>query len=249
VADLVDEAAEALYSAPVSAFVAERKRLAAEAKAAGDKAAAAAIGKLAKPSVSAWVVNTLLREGALGALFDAGKRLREGELAAQVDQRAAIAQLRTRAAEILEGDAHAASPAVIQRITTTLLALAATGTFAPDPPGRLLGDRDPPGFEAMAGVELRAVPAPEPAPAAARPALKAVPKVDEERARRERAAAAARQIVADRHAELRRLREDLAQAEAVVARLQERISGVEDALAEADARAIEAQAALDETVR
>src|SRR5689334_16188113 len=53
------DAAEALYRAPHEAWVAERKRLAAELKAAGDKAGAAQLAKLARPPLSAWVVNQL----------------------------------------------------------------------------------------------------------------------------------------------------------------------------------------------
>jgi hypothetical protein len=39
----------------------------------------------------------------------------------------------------------------LRRITSTLTALAATGSFDPDPPGALQGDRDPPGFD-VAGL-------------------------------------------------------------------------------------------------
>ena len=54
-----DEAVTALYQAPVSSFIAERKRLAGELRDAGDKAGATKLGKLAKPTLSAWVVNQL----------------------------------------------------------------------------------------------------------------------------------------------------------------------------------------------
>jgi hypothetical protein len=250
--DLAELAAEALYGAPVSAFVAERKRLAADAKAAGDKVAAAAIAKLAKPSVSAWVVNALLREGALGPLFAAAKRVREGELAASADQRAAMTQLRARAGQLLSSDDHAVTPAVIQRITTTLQAIAAIGTFAPDAPGRLIADRDPPGFEAMAGVTMAPGPVLVSVPVQAPGAPMEPPKPAQaqlDRTRLERAAAAARQVLADRHADLRRLRDELGQAESAASRLRERVAGIEAEVAEAEARAAEAQVALDESVR
>lgn len=229
--DAIDDAAEALYAAPVSAFTKERKRLADEAKAAGDKKAAAAILELPKPSVSAWVVNMLHREGALAPLFAAATKLRSGVGSAAADQRAAITRLRARAAEILTDDGHAASPAVIQRVTVTLQALAATG-FAPDAPGRLVADRDPPGFETMAGVEL--APAEPSEPDAPKPKIdhRARQRAEEERARKRRAASAARQEVLDRHVEVSRLRSELARAEAD--------------LAQAERNAREAEAALEE---
>jgi hypothetical protein len=68
----------------------------------------------------------------------------------------AIARLRGLAAEILRADGHAAAEGTLTRTSTTLQALAAAGSFAPDPPGRLLADRDPPGFESMAGAALGA---------------------------------------------------------------------------------------------
>src|SRR5205085_12445397 len=68
-----DQAVEALYRAPLSNFVAERKRLAAALKAAGDKDAAARIMRLVRPPVSAWVVNQLwwLEQSAFEALLAA----------------------------------------------------------------------------------------------------------------------------------------------------------------------------------
>jgi hypothetical protein len=42
-----------------------------------------------------------------------------------------------------------ASEATLRRVTSTLTALAATGSFDPDPPGALKGDRDPPGFDVV----------------------------------------------------------------------------------------------------
>jgi colicin import membrane protein len=39
---------------------------------------------------------------------------------------------------------------------TTLQALSAIGSYAPDAPGRLVADRDPPGFEVLAGAAVPA---------------------------------------------------------------------------------------------
>lgn len=171
--DAVEAVAEALYGAALSTFTAERKRAAGELKARGDKAAAAAVARLPRPGLSAWVVNRLWREDRddLDALLATGDRVRDGDRAGLDAQRAALGRLRTRAAAILASDGHAASPATIQRVVTTLQALSALGTWAPDRPGRLLADRDPPGFEVMLGAVLEAPPTRGAAPAAAPPAL------------------------------------------------------------------------------
>jgi hypothetical protein len=58
----IDVAADELYVVPPAGFVARRNELAAEAVASGDKATAAAIRKLRKPTLSAWLVNLLVHE-------------------------------------------------------------------------------------------------------------------------------------------------------------------------------------------
>ncbi len=155
-ADPAAEAAEALYAAPLATFTAERKRLADELKEAGEVEASRALARLAKPSVSAWVVNQLYREARedLDALFEAGQRMRGGDVAAGRDQRAALARLHQASSELLRRDGHAASPAVLRRVTMTLQALSAIGSFEPDQPGQLAQDRDPPGFDLLAGVPM-----------------------------------------------------------------------------------------------
>ena len=257
----VSEAAEALYGGPLASFVAERKRLASEVRKRGDSESAAAIAALGKPSVSAWVVNRLQRDepDELAALFAAGQRMRGGDVSASRDQRAVLARLHQRAIEILEAGGHAASPAMLRRVTTTLQALSAIGSFDPDLPGQLVEDRDPPGFDLLAGVpmtprERDEEPAPRARSAgrAAPPPAPAPPIDPEERRRRQRAAAqvklleqkatqAARRVEAraDTAAEIRA---DLERAEATAERLR-------GALAEADEALAEAQAAADEIAR
>ncbi|HYU14862.1 MAG TPA: hypothetical protein VEL05_02270, partial [Candidatus Acidoferrum sp.] len=147
-ADPAAGAAELLYAAPLATFTAERKRLADELRAAGAGEAAEHVAKLGKPSVSAWVVNRLYRDARpdVDALLHAGRRMRAGDVAATRDQRAVLARLHQRAALALRAGGHAASPAMLRRVTTTLQALSAIGSFDPDPPGQLVEDRDPPGF-------------------------------------------------------------------------------------------------------
>jgi hypothetical protein len=184
-----DDAAEALYGAPLKQFVEERKRLAADLKAAGDRAAAAAVAKLPRPGMSAWVVNQLWREARaeMDALFAAGAKLRGGDFGAGAAQRAALQALRKQAAEVLKRDGHAASEGTLLRVQTTLQALSAIGGFAPDAPGRLVEDRDPPGFEVLGGVtEVKKAAEPErpPGPAAATDQKEREKRREEERRRK-----------------------------------------------------------------
>ena len=81
--DRLSAAAGELYSADPDVFTERRRELAAQARAAGDRAAAQAIGALGKPTRSAWVVNKLVRAdpGVAARLAELGDRLRAGEAA------------------------------------------------------------------------------------------------------------------------------------------------------------------------
>jgi|GEM_PF-847471 len=163
-----DDAVTALYQASVEAFVAERKRLAGELKAGGDKTGAAKLAKLGRPTLSAWAVNQLWwhARDVFEALFETAERIRGGELAAQVPHREALANLRGRAARMLTDAGHNANEATLRRVTTSLSALAAGGGFSPDAPGALAEDREPLGFDVA--LSLASVPVrhdkPKPAP-------------------------------------------------------------------------------------
>ena len=259
-AEAVAGAAAALYDAPLAGFTAERKRLATELRESGLPDAADHLARLAKPTASAWVVNRIHRDapGELDALFAAGKRMRGGEVAAGRDQRAVLARLHLRAGDILREGGHAASPAMLRRVATTLQALSAIGSFDPDPPGQLVQDRDPPGFDLLAGVTIPAHEAAEPAPRAKakKPAAPAPPIDPEERRRRQRAEAqrkllerslaqASRRVDA-RAATAADIRADLERAEATADRLRAALAGAEEALAEAQAAADESARALAE---
>lgn len=159
-----DEAVTALYQAPVEGFVTERKRLAAELKTAGDKSGATKLAKLGRPTLSAWTVNQLWwhARDAFDKLFEAAGQIRDGELGAQPAHREALATLRGRAARILTDGGHNANEGTLRRITTTLSALTASGSWSPDAPGSLAADRDPIGFDialSLANVPVRAAPA------------------------------------------------------------------------------------------
>jgi hypothetical protein len=145
-----DDAVAELYRSAHDAFVAERKRLAGDLKAAGDKAGAARLAKLARPTLSAWAVNQLWWHSRepFERLLAAAVRLRAGDQGGAAERRDALAALKSRAASLLVEAGHAVSEGTLRRITTTLSALAASGGFEPDPAGALAADRDPPGFDA-----------------------------------------------------------------------------------------------------
>ena len=242
-----EEAVQALYQAPLGEFVAERKRLAGELKAGGDKAGATRLAACKRPTVSAWAVDQLYwhARDAFDAMLATAARLRKGELAARGAHQAAIAALRQRAAAMLGAAGHGASEAVLRRIATTLAAIAAAGGFAPDPPGALAEDRDPPGFEAM--PDVLEVPAPVAAPkpvahARGEPLPPPPPPRDEAAERRaqreharERIAAAlrtARGEVASRERAATRLAAELRAAEAAVDTARQQAAALEHQLAE-----------------
>ena len=229
---------ELLYGAPLSRFTAERARLSAALREGGHPDAAARVKKLPRPSVPAWAVNQLWREarGDMESLLAAGRAIRAGERDAWTEQRALLGRLVERAGALLAAHGHAATPATLRRVNNTLQALSAAGGFDPDPPGQLSVEREPPGFDAMAGATLPPPPplggpAPVETPARARERA-----VEEEkarsRARRVENTLAAARVKAAEH-RVQRLAEELKRAEAAVARQREELRAAERELAEA----------------
>ncbi len=275
--DAAADAAETLYAESLATFTAERKRMADELKASGDIEASRAVAKLGKPSVSAWVVNQLHREARedLDALIEAGQRMRGGEMAAGRDQRAALARLHQTSSELLARDGHAASPAMLRRVTMTLQALSAIGSFDPDPPGQLVQDRDPPGFDLLAGVTLerdddeprKSKPSPSKAarsqkpgkparkadgePAVARKADEEV--IDLEARRREQRDAAQRKMLEHTAAQAAKRAEarasEVAELRDDLGRAEATAERLRTALAVAQARLDEARAAADAAIK
>jgi hypothetical protein len=208
-----------LFALPLAEFVDARDELAARLKAAGDRAGAARVKALRKPSVPAWAVNQVRFSAprVLEALVAAGDRLRSRPAdmrAAMAQRREALGAARGKAEEILVAAGHPAPPQTMQRVAATLDALATYGN-APGRPaaGRLGEELSPPGFEELASLGLlpaasaspaRAAPASLPAPAEhPKPARGAA--ASEVRAAREKAKRAQRMLaVKKREAEAAR---------------------------------------------
>jgi hypothetical protein len=148
----LEAALDSLFAAPFPDFVSERKRLVAELRAASHRTAAAALAKVSRPTLASWAINQLIRRARddVSAMFATAARVRHGDFTAVAEHRNTLARLHNLATEQLREHGQPTSDATLRRIATTLQAVSAQGDFAPDLPGRLIADRDPPGFDAMA---------------------------------------------------------------------------------------------------
>jgi hypothetical protein len=91
----LDTAADELYAVSPDDFIERRQQLVAEARQAGNREIATQIGKLRRPTRSAWLINLLAREESdnINALFELGAALQ------QAQQRMAGDELRQLSAE------------------------------------------------------------------------------------------------------------------------------------------------------
>jgi hypothetical protein len=164
-----DRHLDELYGAPLSAFTQVRDRLARQLGEAGRPAEAADLRRLRKPSAALWTVNQLARRdpASMGRFIEVVNRLKRahtkgagevGEVTAS--QRAALSALLDRAPDVMKSVGLSASPAMLQRISNTLLGAAADRGLQDDlRRGRLDAEQPAPGFEVLAGTPLRSVPA------------------------------------------------------------------------------------------
>jgi hypothetical protein len=240
---------DAPYRAPLADFVAARQALVARLKALGARERMSVAKALAKPTATAWCVNQVHWQAPalLTTLVAAGHALRRAQgnasgsdlRAAMGARREALSEARARALAFLSAEGHAVTPAVEQRVSDTLLALASHGEELPG--GLRLGcltqDLAPPGFEALAGLTLAPRPDPVdvPNPMASERAAPAVVQPDEPSPA---ALAAARLVLAAAE-------HDCAQAEHEWREAQSALATAERAQAEAgvNAAALEAQLA------
>jgi hypothetical protein len=130
VAPSLTQAADDLYAMPPADFTAARDELARQARAAGDREAAALIRKLARPTVSAWLVNQLVRAAGpqMSRLYETGQSLHDAqrelagdrlrELSAQ--RRQVIAELLPEASRLAAAAGVSVSPAAADEVRVTL---------------------------------------------------------------------------------------------------------------------------------
>lgn len=159
-ASSLESEVDKLFQLPLEEFTAARNALAKEAGADRNE-----VRSLQKPPVAAWAVNQLYwkRRPVYDALVDAASTLRTAHKAVltgkRTDLRAAgkeheeaIENALKAALALLIESGNAATDATKQAIATTL-----RGLPSEEPPGRLTRTLQPGGFEALAGIPVRAI--------------------------------------------------------------------------------------------
>ncbi|MEA2296037.1 MAG: hypothetical protein QOE86_3676 [Solirubrobacteraceae bacterium] len=256
-------AIDELYRAPLAEFVAERKRLAAQLRAGGDRAAAAELAKLPKPSAAAWALNHVSREApdTVGAWLAASVALRtaatnarevggEAIRAASTRQRAATAELLTLVRELARPNGKPPSEPVLDRVRGLLQVAAGDPAVAAALRAGRLTERE-------LETDLSSLLPPSSSPAAPpSPAAPARDTAAEEAARAradlERRVGAAvaeldrrRSAVADRAHAAATADERLEDAHRTVHRRASEAGAAHEALADAERAAADAQAELE----
>jgi len=234
----LDQELDRLYGVPPEQFVKERDALAARLRQAHQAEAAATVAKLRKPLAVAWAVNRLAREEpkAIAALLDAAERLRKaqeralGGAGGAPDVAQAAADERDRIRDLLTAARHLDPPvpaAAVERLGQTLRAAAAGDAQTREllEHGRLTGEIEAAGFEALEGVTVA-------------PRRSAGPRRDDAAA-----AAAARERLKELRAEARKLAATARAAERAAATAERAASTLRS---EADASQEAAQRAANE---
>jgi hypothetical protein len=148
------EVAQELYALPLAEFVAART---ARAKEQDDRAAAAAVKRLAKPSVAAWAINMLSthRPELLDDVAELGERLRDAQDAGdgatlrelEPERRAVLREVEAGARELADDLDQSFGPAAVTALHETLLAALSDGGAADAVrSGVLVQALGPPGF-------------------------------------------------------------------------------------------------------
>ena len=208
-----------LYGLPLDEFTAARNALAKRLRADGEKAAAAEVAQLRKPSVPAWAINRVARERPelADAVLDAAAGLASAQEAvvsgsgrealdeAVAAEREAVEELVAAARAVLD-DAGSPGPGMVDRARRTLHAVAGDPELQTElAAARITIDREPVGFGAAAPIS----PAVRRRTGASKPGrktgAKAKPKKDSKKDDAEKAA--------------RREREQRAEAERATSRL------------------------------
>lgn len=262
---------DSLFQLPLNEFTGARNALATQLQKAGRKEDADRVRKLAKPPVSAWVVNQLFwKERAwFDRLLASGAKLRQAQAAGLAGkpanvhdslkaQREALNELSRQAGAFLSKGGHAPSPDVLRRVTLDLQGLAARDESAGGPaPGRLTADVEAPGFDALAALIPKADGQPRSATGTSKvlsfapggvraDAAKSTGRSDEARRERERAqTSAAKRAAQDAERALAAAKRDATKAEAAMKAAAARLKELEREKQKAEAALEKASAAAD----
>lgn len=265
---LLDEAAAQLLSLPPSRFTAARNARAAEIGGAVGRR----VAKLRKPTVAAWAVNLLVRDGQLGeavelsrALHEAQDDLDAAELARlSTQRRQLVSALARRAGDLADTAGTPLSPAMSDAVEKTVnAAIVDDAVAAAVLTGRLVAAIDLADLEgdtlgeAVAGSVPDAVPAPAPrddlaerrrrraAERAVREAERARSEAERDRGLAEKQLDAARERADRSHERVEALRADLSRAEADAAEADAAVAVRERARTAAARAAKDAARAVD----
>jgi hypothetical protein len=205
--DFEDEL-DRLYQLPLNEFTSARNELVKRLRAEGERERAQEVETLRKPTVAVWLVNQLARERPLDVqrLLKAGESLTKSQAKAAAgkssqfpdarrDEHRALEQL-TKAASEIAKRAGIGSPALAKATETLRAASLSTEGRELLRRGRLTEELEPPGFEALTGLESPGK--------RLTPAKKKAPRSDD-RAEKRRAQKEARERVHQLRAEEREL--------------------------------------------
>jgi hypothetical protein len=198
-----DQEIDRLFELPPEEFTAARNELAKRLKSEGEASASEEVKRLGKPTVAAWTINQLARRasGGIGDLRKAGTSLREAQeralqggedggdalREAQAEERRALQALTQQAHRILEEAGRPASRSVLDQISSTLRAAAVSDEGGAElEAGRLSGDLEFSGFDALSGMKVSGRRAPARRKAPPRDELAERRREREERERRRR---------------------------------------------------------------
>jgi hypothetical protein len=249
--DALADARRKLYALPLDQFTPARDALARELRAQGQRDAADAVKALRKPSGAAWAVNQLAHRRAedVRELLDAGRRLRDAQEQllrgggrgaldeARDHERALVGRLAQDAAVLAAEAGMSPTPALVERLRSTLHAVAVDEEAAAEvAEGRVVREREAVGFPAFAGT------ASPPAPRAARADRDRAVREQLREAERALREASRRAATAQRALDRARERADAALADLRRAEAQER--GARDAQRAAQTQVSDLEARL-----
>ncbi|MCU1487344.1 MAG: hypothetical protein JWN67_4090 [Actinomycetia bacterium] len=230
-----------LYGLPAGEFTAARDALAKALRAEGDKAAAAEVKALRRPTVAAWAVNQVARDRPelVDALAEAGTRLvaaQEHLLAGggRDDLRAATTARRDAVNAATRAAVELAGPAQRDAVHATFDAAATDEEAAVVVrSGRLAKELEPPSSFALLGDGVFATPEPEPEP---EPDVEPEPEPDPEPEVDPALVAEAETRLEAARAEVEAATAERAEAAERLATAGERLEAAERAVAEAEER-------------
>jgi hypothetical protein len=270
-ADLAS-AAEELYALAPGDFTAARDERVAQARTSGNRDLARAIGALRRPTVSAWLLNQLVRETGdqVGKLLTLGESLRQAQkdLAGEqvrelsVERRRLVASLVAEAKRLAERDGRPVGLQIEREVEATLQAALAdadaavavrAGCLASPLSYAGLGVGDEAGAvswqravrqKAPTGDQAKKAPAKRKAPARERASGRRSAETAEERAAR-LAAEEAERKARRAEAEAERRAAKIAEAEQAVRRASDAVAAAEADLTEAEAKFTSIRAAQE----